>query len=180
MGAVITVTGAILWFGFGSSGLVYVLLAAIVVAATLESVFAICLGPGLRRPHAGRRHPRARVPRLQRPHLAEGPLAVLARGLASRWHEGGAGLVGRRRRLVGLWILTLGGAGNSLEEYPPESGGYFLQSLCNSYILFAPITSGGRRAAIGDILVLWLGSDGVRPLPRNGRNSLSPRPGLWL
>ena len=44
MGAVITVTGAVLWFGFGSAGAAYVLLAAIVVAATLESVFAICLG----------------------------------------------------------------------------------------------------------------------------------------
>ncbi len=44
MGAVITVTGAVLWFGFGSAGAAYVLLAAIVVAATLESVFALCLG----------------------------------------------------------------------------------------------------------------------------------------
>jgi hypothetical protein len=44
MGAVITVTGVVLWFGFGSAGAAYVLLAAIVVAATLESVLAICLG----------------------------------------------------------------------------------------------------------------------------------------
>jgi Domain of unknown function (DUF4395) len=44
MGAVITVTGAILHFGFGATGAAYVLLGAIVVAATLESVFAFCLG----------------------------------------------------------------------------------------------------------------------------------------
>jgi len=44
MGATITVTAAVLWFGYGLSGAAYVLLAAIVVAATLESVFAICLG----------------------------------------------------------------------------------------------------------------------------------------
>ena len=73
MGAVITVTGAILWFGFGSSGF----------------GFSRSVVPG------------------------------------THWRK-----------------------------YPPESGGHFLQSLCNSYILFAPITSGGRRAAIGDILVL--------------------------
>jgi hypothetical protein len=44
MGAVITVSGAVLWLGFGSAGAAYGLLGAIVVAATLESVFAICLG----------------------------------------------------------------------------------------------------------------------------------------
>jgi hypothetical protein len=44
IGATITVTAVIAWFGFGSSGAAYVLLGAIVVAATLESVFAFCLG----------------------------------------------------------------------------------------------------------------------------------------
>jgi hypothetical protein len=44
MGATITVTALIAYFGFGSAGVAYVLLGAIVVAATLESVFAFCLG----------------------------------------------------------------------------------------------------------------------------------------
>ena len=44
MGAVITVTGAVLYFGFDQVGAAYVLLGALVVAATLESAFAICLG----------------------------------------------------------------------------------------------------------------------------------------
>jgi hypothetical protein len=44
IGATITVAAVIAWFGFGSSGAAYVLLGAIVVAATLESVFAFCLG----------------------------------------------------------------------------------------------------------------------------------------
>jgi hypothetical protein len=44
IGATLTVAAAIAYFGFGSSGTAYVLLGAIVVAATLESVFAICLG----------------------------------------------------------------------------------------------------------------------------------------
>jgi hypothetical protein len=44
MGATITVTAAVLHFGFGLTGAAYVLLGAIVVAATLESVFAFCVG----------------------------------------------------------------------------------------------------------------------------------------
>src|ERR687897_3084493 len=44
MGATISVAAVIAYFGFGSSGIAYVLLGAIVVAATLESVFAFCLG----------------------------------------------------------------------------------------------------------------------------------------
>jgi hypothetical protein len=44
IGATLTVAAAIAYFAFGSSGAAYVLLGAIVIAATLESVFAICLG----------------------------------------------------------------------------------------------------------------------------------------
>jgi hypothetical protein len=44
MGATITVTALIAYFGFGASGAAYALLGALVVAATLESVFAFCLG----------------------------------------------------------------------------------------------------------------------------------------
>ena len=44
MGAVISVTAAVLALGFGLRGAAYVVLGLIVVAATLESVFAICLG----------------------------------------------------------------------------------------------------------------------------------------
>jgi hypothetical protein len=44
IGATITVAALVAYFGFGSSGAAYVLLGAIVVAATLESVFAFCLG----------------------------------------------------------------------------------------------------------------------------------------
>ncbi len=44
MGATFSVAAAVAYFGFGSSGAAYVLLGLIVVAATLESVFAICLG----------------------------------------------------------------------------------------------------------------------------------------
>jgi hypothetical protein len=44
IGATLTVAAVIAWFGFGSSGAAYVLLGAIVLAATLESVFAFCLG----------------------------------------------------------------------------------------------------------------------------------------
>ena len=44
IGATVTVAAAVAYFGFGSSGAAYVLLGAIVVAATLESVFAICFG----------------------------------------------------------------------------------------------------------------------------------------
>jgi Domain of unknown function (DUF4395) len=44
IGATVMVSAVVAYFGFGSSGAAYVLLGAIVVAATLESVFAICLG----------------------------------------------------------------------------------------------------------------------------------------
>lgn len=44
IGATISLAAVIAYFGFGSSGAAYVLLGAIVVAATLESVFAFCLG----------------------------------------------------------------------------------------------------------------------------------------
>jgi len=44
IGATLSVSACILHFGFGLTGAAYVLVAAIVVAATLESVFAFCLG----------------------------------------------------------------------------------------------------------------------------------------
>jgi Domain of unknown function (DUF4395) len=44
IGATLSVAAVIVYFGFGSSGAAYVLLGAIVVAATLESVFAFCVG----------------------------------------------------------------------------------------------------------------------------------------
>jgi Domain of unknown function (DUF4395) len=44
MGATISLVALIAYFGFGNSGVAYVLLGLIVVAATLESVFAFCLG----------------------------------------------------------------------------------------------------------------------------------------
>jgi hypothetical protein len=44
IGATVTVASVVAYFGFGSSGTAYVLLGAIVVAATLESVFAFCVG----------------------------------------------------------------------------------------------------------------------------------------
>jgi hypothetical protein len=44
MGAAITVAAAVVWFGFGLELPTVVLLALIVVAATLESVFAFCVG----------------------------------------------------------------------------------------------------------------------------------------
>jgi Domain of unknown function (DUF4395) len=44
MGAAITTTGAIAWIGFGAGTVADVLLALLVLAATLESVFAFCLG----------------------------------------------------------------------------------------------------------------------------------------
>jgi hypothetical protein len=44
MGAVITTAGAIAWLGFGLGGVADVLLALLVAAATLESVFAFCVG----------------------------------------------------------------------------------------------------------------------------------------
>jgi hypothetical protein len=44
MGAVMSVTAAVLALGFGLHGAAYVLLGFLVAAATLESVFAYCLG----------------------------------------------------------------------------------------------------------------------------------------
>lgn len=44
MGAVISVAAAVLALGFGATGAAYVLLGLLVAAATLESVFAFCLG----------------------------------------------------------------------------------------------------------------------------------------
>ena len=44
MGAAFTTAAAILWLGFGADTAADVLTALLVVAATLESVFALCLG----------------------------------------------------------------------------------------------------------------------------------------
>ncbi|HEX3426420.1 MAG TPA: DUF4395 domain-containing protein [Acidimicrobiales bacterium] len=44
MGAVMSVAACVLALGFGLTAAAYVLLGLIIVAATLESVFAICLG----------------------------------------------------------------------------------------------------------------------------------------
>jgi Domain of unknown function (DUF4395) len=44
IGATLSVTAVILAFGFGQTTAAYVCVALIVVAATLESVFALCLG----------------------------------------------------------------------------------------------------------------------------------------
>lgn len=44
MGAVISTSAAVLHFGFGQDGAAEVLLGLMIVAATLESVFAICIG----------------------------------------------------------------------------------------------------------------------------------------
>ena len=44
MGAAITSAGAIAWAGFGVGGVADALLAAVVVAAALESVLAFCVG----------------------------------------------------------------------------------------------------------------------------------------
>jgi hypothetical protein len=44
VGATLSVAAVVAYFVFGSSGAAYVLLGLIVVAATLESVFAFCLG----------------------------------------------------------------------------------------------------------------------------------------
>ena len=44
VGATLSVAALIAYFAFGSTGAAYVLLGAIAVAATLESVFAFCLG----------------------------------------------------------------------------------------------------------------------------------------
>jgi hypothetical protein len=44
IGAVISVTAAVLALGFGQTTAAYVLIGLLVVAATLESVFALCIG----------------------------------------------------------------------------------------------------------------------------------------
>jgi hypothetical protein len=44
IGATVSAAAVVAYFGFGSSGAAYVLLSLIVVAATLESVLAFCLG----------------------------------------------------------------------------------------------------------------------------------------
>jgi hypothetical protein len=44
MGAVMSVTASVLAVGFGQRGIAYIILGLLIVAATLESVFAICLG----------------------------------------------------------------------------------------------------------------------------------------
>lgn len=44
IGATVTVTAAVLHFGFGLTGGAYALLGVIAVAAALESVFAFCVG----------------------------------------------------------------------------------------------------------------------------------------
>jgi uncharacterized protein DUF4395 len=44
MGAAFTTAAAILWLGFGADTAADVLTAMLVIAATLESVFALCLG----------------------------------------------------------------------------------------------------------------------------------------
>jgi hypothetical protein len=44
IGATLSVGAAIAFYGFGAKGVAYALVGLIVVAATLESVFAICLG----------------------------------------------------------------------------------------------------------------------------------------
>jgi hypothetical protein len=44
IGATLSLAAVVAYFGFGSSGAAYVLLGLIVIAATLESVFAFCIG----------------------------------------------------------------------------------------------------------------------------------------
>jgi hypothetical protein len=44
IGATLTVSAAILYFGFGATTAADVLVALVLVAATLESVFAYCVG----------------------------------------------------------------------------------------------------------------------------------------
>ena len=64
-------TAVILHFGFGLDDAAYVLIGLLIVAATLESVFAALPRlQGLRRPHAPRHRPRRRLRALQR-HLGD-------------------------------------------------------------------------------------------------------------
>jgi hypothetical protein len=44
MGAVMSIAAAVLALGFDQRGAAYIILGLLIVAATLESVFAICLG----------------------------------------------------------------------------------------------------------------------------------------
>jgi len=44
IGATLSVGAVVAYYGFGSTGAAYALVALIIVAATLESVFALCLG----------------------------------------------------------------------------------------------------------------------------------------
>jgi hypothetical protein len=44
IGAAVTVTAAVLHFGFGLTGAAYVLVALLIVAAGLESIFGFCIG----------------------------------------------------------------------------------------------------------------------------------------
>jgi hypothetical protein len=44
IGAVVTTSAAVAYFGYGAIGVTQILLGVIVIAATLESVFAVCLG----------------------------------------------------------------------------------------------------------------------------------------
>lgn len=44
IGATLSLAAVVAYFGFGSSGVAYVLVGAILLAATLESVFAFCVG----------------------------------------------------------------------------------------------------------------------------------------
>ncbi len=44
IGATLSVGAVVAYYGFGSTGVAYALVGLIIVAATLESVFALCLG----------------------------------------------------------------------------------------------------------------------------------------
>lgn len=44
IGAVLTTAATVAWFGFGAAGVAEALLGMLLIAATLESVFALCLG----------------------------------------------------------------------------------------------------------------------------------------
>ena len=44
IGATLSISAVVAYFGFGATGAAYVLVGLIIVAATLESVFALCLG----------------------------------------------------------------------------------------------------------------------------------------
>jgi hypothetical protein len=44
IGATISVAALVAWLGFGATGVAYVLLGLVVIAATLESVLGFCIG----------------------------------------------------------------------------------------------------------------------------------------